>query len=537
MGKGRRASVNGRGSIGRLSLALALALAFVGGWAGAGGAQTTGIDAGFAAYQRGDYATAYREFKGLAGRGDAAAQYNLAVLYDLGRGTDRDIGQAVEWYQRAAAQGNADAQLMLGVKYANKEGIPRDLVLAYAYFSLAAAQGHAGARTRRDTVARRLDAAQIGAARRLLRDARRSVTDAGTAEARAIPARALIANIQKLLDVLGYHPGGVDGLAGAATTAAARAFQRDQGLIEDGEATSGLLERLDAAYRELLSRRIVRFGKGVLWKVEDGKAEASYLFGTIHSSDRRVLDIAAPVKRAFYGADSVTLEIAPPEGESAKAFARRIARGMRLAPGRSLDDILGPELFAETVRALRPYGFTVGQLRRLKPWVVYMLFSTSPGDLRRSRQRRPGAVVLDMWLGAEARRRGKPVQGLETVEEQFAVFESMAERDQVALLESTIAYAGEATNSSEELTRFYLARDIAAIFRFWIEPAKHTGPDFLRAFMERLIDRRNEVMVARMAPMLARGNAFIAVGAAHLPGDNGVLYLLEQQGYRISRVY
>ena len=537
MGKGRRASVNGRGSIGRLSFVLALALALLIGWAGAGAAESAGIDAGFAAYQRGDYATAYREFKGPAGRGDAAAQYNLAVLYDLGRGVERDIGQAVEWYQRAAAQGNADAQLMLGVKYANKEGVPQDLVLAYAYFSLAAAQGHGGARTRLDAVAKRLNAAQIGAARRLLRESRQSVTDAGSAEARAIPARALIANIQKLLDVLGYHPGGVDGLAGAATTAAARAFQRDQGLIEDGEATSGLLDRLDAAYRELLSRRIVRFGKGVLWKVEDGKAEASYLFGTIHSSDRRVLDIAAPVKRAFYGADSVTLEIAPPDGESAKAFAQRVAQGMMLPPGRSLDDILGPELFGETVRVLRPYGLTAGQLRRFKPWVIYTLFSTPPGDLRRSRQRRPSAVALDMWLGAEARRRGKPVHGLETLEEQFAVFESMAERDQVALLESTIAYAGEANNSPEELMRFYLARDIAAIFRFWIAPAKHMGPDFLRAFMERLLDRRNEVMVARMAPLLAEGNAFIAVGAAHLPGDKGILYLLEQQGYRISRVY
>jgi uncharacterized protein YbaP (TraB family) len=535
MAKGWRVKVDARRLIKRLSFALALVL--VGGWAGTGAAQTADLDAGFAAYQRGDYATAYREFKALAGQGDAAGQYNLAVLYDLGRGPERDIGEAVKWYQRAAAQGNADAQVMLGVKYANKEGVPQDLVLAYAYFSLAAAQGHGGARTRRDTVAARLSATQIGAARRLLRESRRSVTDAGSAEARAIPARALIANIQKLLDVLGYDPGGADGVVGEATTAAVRAFQRDQGLIEDGEATSALLGRLDATYRELLSRRIVRFGKGVLWKVEDGKAEASYLFGTIHSSDRRVLDIAAPVKRAFYGADSVALEIAPPDGQTVKVFAERVAKGMRLAPGRSLDDILGAELFGETVRALRPYGFTAGQLRRFKPWVIYMLFSTPPGDLRRSRQRRPSAVALDMWLGNEARRRGTPVHGLETLEEQFAVFESMAERDQVALLESTIAYAGEATHALEELMRFYLARDIAAIFRFWIAPAKHMGPDFLRAFMERLLDRRNVVMVARMAPLLGAGNAFIAVGAAHLPGDKGILYLLEQQGYQISRVY
>jgi uncharacterized protein YbaP (TraB family) len=57
------------------------------------------------------------------------------------------------------------------------------------------------------------------------------------------------------------------------------------------------------------------------------------------------------------------------------------------------------------------------------------------------------------------------------------------------------------------------------------------------SFVDNLIDRRNLLMVERMAMRLAEGNAFIAVGALHLPGDQGILHLLEQQGYKVRPLY
>jgi len=52
-----------------------------------------------------------------------------------------------------------------------------------------------------------------------------------------------------------------------------------------------------------------------------------------------------------------------------------------------------------------------------------------------------------------------------------------------------------------------------------------------------MLDDRNRTMVKRMIPLLQRGSAFVAVGAAHLPGEEGMLYLLEQEGYRVTRIY
>jgi TPR repeat protein len=100
-----------------------------------------GADEGFAAYQRGDYRTAYRIWRPLAQRGDVRAQGALGGLYADGRGVPQDYGEAVKWFRLAAAQGLAVAQYALGMLYRNGQGVPRDAAEAGKWFRLAAAQG------------------------------------------------------------------------------------------------------------------------------------------------------------------------------------------------------------------------------------------------------------------------------------------------------------------------------------------------------------------------------------------------------------
>ena len=83
----------------------------------------------------------------------------------------------------------------------------------------------------------------------------------------------------------------------------------------------------------------------------------------------------------------------------------------------------------------------------------------------------------------------------------------------------------------------YLARDIGAIYQLMSESPMADDPELMQLFKERVIDQRNARMVERMMPRLAEGKAFIAVGALHLPGERGVLNLLDQRGYAITRVY
>ncbi len=91
------------------------------------------------AYERGDYATALKEWRPLAEQGDAGAQYNLGILHYRGWGVAEDYVEAVKWYRLAAEQGHAGAQLQLGSMYAKGEGVAQDNVLAHLWFNLAAA--------------------------------------------------------------------------------------------------------------------------------------------------------------------------------------------------------------------------------------------------------------------------------------------------------------------------------------------------------------------------------------------------------------
>ena len=111
--------------------------------AGASGAQD--FDAGVAAYDRGDYAAAHKEWRLFAEAGVAAAQVNLGIMYGRGEGVPQDKAEAARWFRLAADQGDAQAQFNLGVQYDNGEGVPQDKAEAVRWYRLAADQGDANA--------------------------------------------------------------------------------------------------------------------------------------------------------------------------------------------------------------------------------------------------------------------------------------------------------------------------------------------------------------------------------------------------------
>ena len=111
-----------------------------------GGVNADALDDAFAAYQRGDYATAVRIFMSAAKQGNAKAQNNLGYMYDKGRGVPQDYAEAARWFRLAADQGNANAQNNLGAMYDRGWGVPQDDTEAVRWYSQAAEQGHADAR-------------------------------------------------------------------------------------------------------------------------------------------------------------------------------------------------------------------------------------------------------------------------------------------------------------------------------------------------------------------------------------------------------
>lgn len=98
---------------------------------------------GAAAYTNGDYATALRDFRSLADRGHAVAQYNLGRMYYDGRGVPQNFAEALRSFQLAAAQGHAGAENSLGALYLAGEGVDQNTAEALRWYRLAAEQGYA----------------------------------------------------------------------------------------------------------------------------------------------------------------------------------------------------------------------------------------------------------------------------------------------------------------------------------------------------------------------------------------------------------
>ena len=125
---------------------------------------------GAKAHTRGDYATALRELRPLAERGEVLSQYLLGLMYHEGRGVPQDYAEAVKWYRKSAEQGLTHAEYNLGIMYHGGWGVPQDLVQAYMWWSIAGEHGHPSAADARNEVAEQMTPEDVSKAQRLARE-------------------------------------------------------------------------------------------------------------------------------------------------------------------------------------------------------------------------------------------------------------------------------------------------------------------------------------------------------------------------------
>lgn len=271
-------------------------------------------------------------------------------------------------------------------------------------------------------------------------------------------------------------------------------------------------------------------GQGLLWKIQPaGNVAPSYLFGTIHITDQRVLDLAPPVRSAFEQSQSAVFEVIMTDEVRLK-----LAQAMVLTDGRNLQTIVGPSLFAQATDTGARYGFKPAQLMFFRPWALAMMFSVPQEELARSAA---GELPLDQYLQMEAARQGKSLHALESADQQIALFAGLSEQEQVEMLRYAVEENRTIESLFDDMTRRYLAGDIGGIHAQMAEQAEGMDQQFVESFLMRVNNERNVKMVERMTAFIERGGAFIAVGALHLPGEQGLVSLLAERGYEVERAY
>ncbi len=261
-----------------------------------------------------------------------------------------------------------------------------------------------------------------------------------------------------------------------------------------------------------------------LWKIADDDTTI-WLFGTVHVLPPGHNWLEGPVERALADADELVLEadITDPVHVQSILMAKAID-----PTGTTLAQRIPVPLHQNLKQRLAAAGIPALAIEHLEPWYAAMMVELLG-------YRAEGLVAekgVEAHLIARARAAGKPISGLETIEEQADQLDTLPAQMQIELLTTALAGADEAPRLVERLIEAWSKGNVARLAAMVNAEMAH-----LPELRERLLDRRN----ARWAGWIARrldapGTLFVAVGAGHLGGPGNVRALLEAQGLKVKRI-
>lgn len=265
----------------------------------------------------------------------------------------------------------------------------------------------------------------------------------------------------------------------------------------------------------------IKHAQGLLWKVSKAGKDSSYLYGTIHVSDPEVTTLTDQVSNALEDSDFFVMEALP---DTAQMMS--FSRTMFFNDGQLLSSFVDAPIYEKTKEILHAYKLSSDSVSIMKPWAAFLIMNYPPDQ----------GEPLDMVLLSLAKLNSAEVAGLESLKEQADIFTRLSMEDQVMLLTDTVCHYDLVVKDFEVMKSIYLEQDLASLYNYVHKNSMSDKPMYQR-LMEKLIDERNYIMTERMQRYLNKGNAFIAIGAMHLPGKEGVLSRLEKKGYSVTAIY
>jgi len=278
-------------------------------------------------------------------------------------------------------------------------------------------------------------------------------------------------------------------------------------------------------------------GRNLLWRISREGLAPSWLFGTMHMADPRVATLPPAAQSAFDGADTLvieTLDVLDP----AKMTALMLERPelTMFTGAETLTDLIPEADRAMVAERLAARGAPLESLRKTKPWLVAALVALPACELRR---KAAGAPVLDLALAEAAETAGKRLEGLESLADQLEAMAALPMDFHIRGLVETVRLGDRLDDVIETMIVLYRAQEVGMFWPFFeavLPDEAEAGAAGYADFQEKMIVARNGTMAERALPILARGNVFIAVGALHLPGREGVVERLRQAGFTVDAV-
>ena len=267
----------------------------------------------------------------------------------------------------------------------------------------------------------------------------------------------------------------------------------------------------------------------LLWKVSDAD-NSIYLLGSFHLLKPTDYPLAPSTDAAFDDAEQVVFELAPSDltsPELAQAMAGAALRG----DGRTLEQAL-PEATWKALKAhLQGRGIDPVKMQQYDAWFVSLLVALTEMQVA-------GLTTdhgLDKHFADRTVAAAKRTRGLETIDQQIALFEGMTQEQQVQSLESTLEDIADMRGVIDEMHRLWRAGDEAGLFAATGAQMRDEFP----ALYDRMNRDRNRAWIPELRALLEESDeddALVVVGAMHLLGEDGVVEGLRKAGYRVERL-
>jgi uncharacterized protein YbaP (TraB family) len=268
--------------------------------------------------------------------------------------------------------------------------------------------------------------------------------------------------------------------------------------------------------------------KALLWKVT-GKdlQEPSYIFGTYHLLGNTFLSELPEVDAPLKNAKGIVVETVI---DSSKLMSMAMSGMMR---DNKISNLISPEDFKLVSDELvKVSGMSLRLLDQFKPaQVTAMLVLMQAQKLNEKVLSKYTGAPLDIYIAYSAKKAGKPVTQLETMEEQMKLlFDHFTVEEQARQLVEYVKQNEMIKKTQIEMLDLYIKRDLPGLLAIMESYPDELGDsDFL-------LKNRNERWAKELPGIMRSGSQFIAVGAGHLPGKDGLIALLKNQGYTVKPV-
>ncbi len=267
----------------------------------------------------------------------------------------------------------------------------------------------------------------------------------------------------------------------------------------------------------------------LLWEVRDGE-KSVYLLGTFHLLEASDYPLDPKVYTALDDAEKVFFELSPEALADPRLGLKFAQAGIR-TDGRTLQQSLDAATWEAATQLASQAGVPVETLQRMEPWFAALTLTMA----EMTAAGLDPALGLDKHLAQRAARAGKRTAGLETPEDQIALFDGMKTGVQLAQLRDVVERSEEIRGETEWLHRQWREGDVDALYWGMAAAMKARDP----ALYARINTQRNSAWVSRVKALLdAPGDddAMVAVGTLHLLGAEGLVQQLAASGYSVERL-